>query len=554
MIDTLPKSKPPGGKAEAPVTPGGGKSPAELVRASNRWRDNYNALRALTIARVVAILEAADRGDFAELQLVMRKLERRYPVLKGLKSRRLAAIEKLDWDIKVVEELPDGASAEQAEAQRKFLRSRYELVENLTDVFGFLVTAEFRGYAILQKHRYTTEDGASVLASRNDGAVRELHWLPQDQFSRDGQLGDFFYNQDSRFGVGGEGCASALGEENRIGGELLPREEFVIREVESPLYEVALIAFVNWAMGRKDHAAFVEIFGLPNGVAIMPPNIPAGQEDNYRVAAEKVADGVSGALPNGSDIKFPTASVRGSAPFKEYCDAQDADVVLAGTGGRLAMLTADKGGLGDGPSQEHSDAFDEIAQADARKINRVLQQDFDKLELAAEFPGQPCLAYFELCAVEQEDVQALVTNVATLEGTGLQTDVEEVSEKVGLKLTRVARPAAPAGFGFGQGNERQGNEQPKPEPEELDAEGKPIKNRAGQSDLTAALAAKIDPVAAMINRITQIKDDAQFRAELEKFVAAAPQLATIITADVRRQQAALEHSLKPELAKGLAGK
>jgi hypothetical protein len=57
---------------------GGGKSAAELVRQSNRWRDNYNPVRGLFIARAISILETADRGDFAELQLVMRKVERRH--------------------------------------------------------------------------------------------------------------------------------------------------------------------------------------------------------------------------------------------------------------------------------------------------------------------------------------------------------------------------------------------------------------------------------------------------------------------------------------------
>ena len=81
-------------KRETPALPsaGGGKSAAELVRQSNRWRDNYNPIRGLVIGRAIGILEAADRGDFAELQLVMRKVERRYPVLKGLKSRRLRGL------------------------------------------------------------------------------------------------------------------------------------------------------------------------------------------------------------------------------------------------------------------------------------------------------------------------------------------------------------------------------------------------------------------------------------------------------------------------------
>jgi phage gp29-like protein len=406
---------------------GGGKSAAELVRQSNRWRDNYNPIRGLAIGRVVFMLEAADRGDFAELQLVMRKVERRYPVLKGLKARRLAALEKLDWEIKVVDELPEAATSADAEAQRKFLRSRYELIENLTETVGFLATAEFRGYAILQKHR--SNDGG-----KSDGAVREFHWLPQDQFSRNGQFGDFYYNQNSNFGIGIDACQAILGEQNRIGGATLPREDFVIREVDSPLYEIALIAFVSWCMGRKDWAAFTEIFGLPNGVAIMPANIPPGMEDEYRVAAERVADGVSGALPNGSDIKFPTAGVRGEAPFKNFCDAQDGDVVLAGTGGRLAMLTADKGGLGSGPALEHASAFDEIAQADAAKINSILQTDFDRLELAMEFPGQPALAYFELCTKDQMDVARVVDDAAALASSGYEVDAAWLSEVTGFKL------------------------------------------------------------------------------------------------------------------------
>ena len=112
-----------GSPRSSAATAGGGKSAAELVRQSNRWRDNYNPIRGLVIARVIYILEGADRGDFAELQLVMRKIERRYPVLKGLKARRLAALEKLDWEIRMVDELPEGSTRAEAETQQKFLRA-----------------------------------------------------------------------------------------------------------------------------------------------------------------------------------------------------------------------------------------------------------------------------------------------------------------------------------------------------------------------------------------------------------------------------------------------
>jgi hypothetical protein len=189
---------------------GGGKAAAELVRKSNLWRDNYNPLRALTIARVVAILEAAERGAYAELQLTLRKVEKRFPVLKALKSRRLSALEKLDWDVKIFDRLPEGATPEMAVTQQKFLKGRYELIRNLREAFGQLALAEIRGYTILQKHRHT--DGV------NDGAVTELYWLEPWCWVREGYYGDFYYNQDSDIGIGLGSAASVLGEANRIGG------------------------------------------------------------------------------------------------------------------------------------------------------------------------------------------------------------------------------------------------------------------------------------------------------------------------------------------------
>lgn len=410
---------------------GMGTSALEVIRKSNLWRDNYNPLRGLTIARLLAMFEAAERGAYAELQLLLRKVEKRYPVLKALKSRRLSALEKLDWDVKIMDRLPEGATPAMAETQQKFLKGRYELVKNLRESFGQLALAEIRGYAILQKHLY--QDGANV------GAVAELYWLEPWCWAKDGYYGDFFYNQDSRIGVGLGACSSILGEVNRVGSPELPRESFVIREVESPLYEITLCAFVNWLMGRKDWAAFVEIFGLPNGVVIMPPNIAVGKELDYQAAAQSVADGQSGALPNGADIKFPTAGVKGDAPFEKYCDAQDKDVVLAGTGGLLTMLSMPQG-LGHGSSQQHGDAFEEIAHADALKVSETLQADFDRVELAAEFPGQPVCVYFELAAKDDEDIGKLADTVVKLEGVGLETDAAEVSARTGMKLVRVETP------------------------------------------------------------------------------------------------------------------
>ena len=501
-------------KASA-IAPGGGKNTGELVRATNKWRDAYNPLRGLVIARVIAILEQAERGDFAELQMVLRKVEKRFPVLKALKARRLSALERLDWDVKILSNLPERYTKADAEKQQKFLRARYDQISNLREAIGFLVMAEFRGYSILQKRR------------PDDGAVKELYWLPQYNFCRAGSYGDFFWNRDASIGIGGDGCLAVLGEKNRIGSEELPREEFVIREcaddINSPLFEIAPIAFVNWSMGRKDWSAFVEIFGLPNSVVIMPGNIPAGKESDYEASAVSVANGVSGALPAGSDVKFPGEGVRADAPFNEFCSANVADVVLAGTGGLLTMLALPTG-IGGGASEQHGDAFDDIAQADALKISETLQRDFDKQELAAQFPGQPSLAYFELASPDREDVTAFVGRVGTLASVGLFVSDADVSERTGLKLTRAEAPRISPLNGrdaFHRVPEITNREELTPPPETPTAE----------QEFFLALADDLAPLRSRLNEILSSEDDLQLEEKLRQFAAELDGLKKDLTAD-----------------------
>jgi phage gp29-like protein len=529
---------------------GNGKSAAVQVRKSNLWRDNYNPLRQLTIARVMAILEQAERGAFPELQLTMRKVEKRFPIYKALRQRRLSAIQKLDWDVKMMEEIPAGFTPEQAEVQQKFLKNRYNLITNLREAFGQIALAEFRGYTVLQKHRYTE--------GQNDGAVEKLYWLEPWCFSRDGFYGDFYYNETSQFSVGLGSCKSVLGESNRIGSETLPRSEFVIREVESPLYEIAIIAFINWLMGRKDQAAFVEIFGLPNAVVIMPPNIPGGKEAEYQAAAEQVADGVSGALPNGSDVKFPGASQRGEDPFEKFCSAQEKDVVLAGTGGLLTMLSMPQG-IGAGSTDAHADAFDEIAQADALKISEILQRDFDAVELAAEFPDQPCLAYFELSPKDKTDVAAVVNDVQKLKSAGYTVDCCWLEEKTGYKLAGAAESdegdetvedkAAEDDATVPGDKDNDSDDDTTPEGDtDKDFAGK-VTNRSASEDASAIAATVQDTLAPILKRldaIARVEDPGIQQHMLEKLLADFPQIAEAISADQ-----SLAKVIAPQLEAGL---
>lgn len=532
----------PMGLNSADVT-GNGKSVEEIVRKSNFWRDSYNPLRGLTMPVLTALFEASERGAFAEIQLVLRKAEKRFPILRGFLEKLLSSVEALEWDVRVMDPLPDDATAELAEKQRKWLRSRYGLLKNFQQAIGELVLADVRGYAVLQKHRY--------YGGANDGAVEELYWIEPWCWSRDGYYGDFYYNEISRFGVGLGSCKNILGENNRVGSAALPRSDFVVREVNSPLYEIALIALFNWLMARKDWGAFVEIFGLPNGVVIMPPDIRSGKEQEYQNSAERVAEGVSGALPHGSDIKFPTAGLRGESPFEKYSEAQEKDVVLAGTSGELTMISRPTG-IGKGASQEHNDAWQRIALQKARRVNETLQSDFDIPELAQKFPNQPVCVYFELAVRDMEDVGTFLDNCVKADGIGLQVDEKEASERAGIAFTRVQQPAPALGGDPAQTADGR---------IDRSAFNASVRNRslrtatmqgaATKTDVenfAAAVSGDVAPVLARLAAISEIKDDGIFEQKLKAFYADFPQLQNDVLKDPRSDRALLPIITKALLA------
>jgi hypothetical protein len=480
----------------------------------------------------MSLFEQAERGAFPEIQLTLRKAEKRFPVLKGFIEKLLSCVEELDGRVRVLEQLPAGVTPALAGRQRRFLQSRYDLLKNFKASVAQIALAEIRGYAVLQKHRY--QDGGP-----NDGAVSELYWLEPWVWARDGYYGDFYYNEISRLGVGLGSCASTFGEPCRIGSKQLPREDFVLREVESPLYEIALIAFVNWLMGRKDYAAFVEIFGLAKGVVIMPPNIAIGKEQDYQTAAEKVSDGASGALPAGADIKFPTAGVRGESPFEKYCEAQDKDFVMAATSGILAMLTEGGGGLNRGPHAEHGEAWDMIARMKGMRINEVLRKDFDAVELAAAFPGQPICVQFAMSVKEPEDVGQMLDNAVKLEGIGYQTDEAEISQRTGFKINRVA--AAPGDGGPTLDDPLAGLAVKDDLKVSKSIIGSAVKNRlvkllnrAGADDAEQfyrAIAADLKPLHDRLAAIDKISDPAIQRQKLADLYADLDQLTKDLVAD-----------------------
>ena len=58
----------------------------------HRWRDAYNPLRGLGMPKLVSLLEAGERGQYADLQWLYHYMERSDAMIASVLQRRRAAL------------------------------------------------------------------------------------------------------------------------------------------------------------------------------------------------------------------------------------------------------------------------------------------------------------------------------------------------------------------------------------------------------------------------------------------------------------------------------
>jgi len=453
-----------GAAAPTPAVGAGAKglNLQSLVSAANAWREYYNPLRALTLVRAVSLIEAAQRGMFAELQWLYSKIEGSDATLMALIERRTSALIALDHNFKTLpaDKLPPGATATLAEDQAAALRDAYDGLDNLREAIEFLALASFRGFSHLEKiydGDLPPEGGVPGSPPSGGSGPRITHLEPVEQWHwvRPRRYGPWLYN------------AAAT---QTVRGQPVDPARFIIRESPRPINRVALIAFIRKSLSQKDWDAFIEIFGLPGAVVIGPPGVPQGSETLYQTAAENVAKSASGYLPNGSSVEFSDAP-RGASPFREHLRYHEEQLILAGTGGLLTMLA--QSGSGTLAGSAHQETFEIIAKAEALKLSEVFQKQFDAETLDRAFPGQPRLAYFEIAANQETDVSTIVDHAAKLSQAGYRVQRDALAEKTGYDLELKAPPAGPPSPGpVGRGSRRAVTvEQESPVAPDLDEKG-----------------------------------------------------------------------------------
>ncbi len=393
---------------------------------SNRWREFYNPLRGLSLPKLVSLLEAGERGQYADLQWMYYYMERSDPMIFSILQRRRAALLDSDWDVR----LPADARGQRldgrgqmgesrggdevlAQEQAAFLREVYDGIENFKDALGFLFTGFSRGFAHVEKH------------FGEYGEILRLEPVEQWFWVRDGMFGDWEYNENAVSG--------------RRRGVPIERENFVIFESVA-LNRMLAVLYLRRNLSQKDWDSYLEVFGIPSVFLIGPPNAAEAKEKEYQAIAEEIISDGRGYLPNGSDLKYVTGGGN-KPPFREHLEYLDRQITMVGTGGLLTMLT--EAGSGTLAGGAHQDTFQQIARSDAVTLSGVLQREIDLPMLAQAFPGYPALAYFEFAPSISDQASRVVQDAAQLASAGFAVDPAEISEKSGYRVVPVA-PAMPA--------------------------------------------------------------------------------------------------------------
>ena len=403
------------------------------IAAANRWRENYNPLRGLSMARAVALMEDAQRGVMADLQWLYGSelgIEATDSDLMTIIEKTSAGIADMDWQIVLADEKTRGFDRKLAEEQQAFLQGSYEQCENLFDAIQHLVLARFRGFSHLQPWL------------KPDWTIEHLEPLPQWNMVRDGTSSRWAWNPGAM-----QKPYRAMDPEN-----FLDPESYICLENRRPVNRIALIKYIRSTVAEKDWDAYVDIYGIPGVFIIGPANIPDGKEDDYAAQAEAAAEAASGYLPNGSDVKT-LSEVRGVQPFQMRLEWLQKQLVRAGTGGELTTL-AEPTGIGGGASGVQDSAWQTIVRRMAHMIEQPLNRQYDRRALEAVFPGRPVLASFQLRAKQEKDVSDAVDSISKLSTAGYLVDPKQVTEETGYQVTIKPTPE-PQSVGTFRGRESQ---------------------------------------------------------------------------------------------------
>ena len=391
-------------------------------REVSAWLAQINPLRDLTVEKAQQIFDAARRGNDVRLQCVYANMEEVDPTLLICAERRAGALVDLDWTIRPkAAARAKGFDQTLADEQAAFLEQVYGQAEerNLFPAIEHLASAFFRGHAHVQPK--WSADGQGLLG---------FDLLDAWNVCRDVVTGLWHWNPEASETVDLATLPA-----------IPPRELVTLvrtRHVDYP----AMAIYLRAALGERAWGRFLERYGVPPVIITMPPDMDPARVSDYCAAAEKVADGGTGALPAGSLVTYATEA-RGTNPFSEFLLHQQKLIVLMATGGMLTSLDGATG-IGQGAADAHEETWRTIVRRDAGIIATALNRTVTDTLLDRAFPGRPHLAAFDFETEPAPGPAEVFDLAAKAVQAGWRVTQAELQERTGYALEPAGAGGVPA--------------------------------------------------------------------------------------------------------------
>jgi DNA topoisomerase-1 len=129
-------------------------------------------------------------------------------------------------------------------------------------------------------------------------------------------------------------------------------------------------------------------------------------------------------------------------PFPGFIEWLNTALVLAGTGGKLTMMT-EATGIGQGATPAHEEAFAEIADSEGTEIAEVLDRQHGLKELAKLFPGEPVLVQLAIRRNRPVSRKEGAEVLGALKAAGWEPDEVEAEKLVDMPLSKIVATAPP---------------------------------------------------------------------------------------------------------------
>lgn len=384
--------------------------PFIVVEPSDRMA-RAEASYDLTPAKVDRIMQVANTGDSREQsRLAKELLEKNDSIVHSL-GTRVNAVKGCAWHIMAPE---GGGKAEEAAAAA--LQEELQTCGDADEREGFDDLIEALAESVLAGFQ------VSEILWVNGGEIAGFYSLPCEAIHFMESFTPKVITKDSPKGIE------------------LPRERYIFhrRRGKDPA-RGGLIRPLAWLhcfkqINMKDLLGFVERHGMPFVVAKVEPQAFESDWRTMQRLVRNFGPSGGGVITRNVELQLLESNSTGDVYFTllNYIDDAMEKLIL----GQLAS-SGESAGLSKGDAQ--SKVRQDILEADCRSIIKTVNLQVIKPWMAFNYAPSVGIPSLVIDFEAPEDKLQLAQTVQTLASAGLQADPEEMSQRFGMKLTRVER-------------------------------------------------------------------------------------------------------------------